>query len=140
MIDHKQLHKPDETPILFVNFREEEFTGYWDKAAYTFAPHESKWLPLWLAMHFSKSIVDAEMNSRKMPTDHSSRESFVAKCIGNTPDKKQDHNDPLGIDILNKNKAAELAKDNKADENVIDKPSKKPGRPKKSDEEAFEGK
>lgn len=131
MIDNKQVHKPNETPILFVNFRDEEFIGYWDKKSYKLAPHESKWFPFWLALHFSKSLVDEEMNQRKLPTDHSSRESYVAKCIGNEPGSKEDSEDPLGIEILNKNKAAEA--------------KKKIGRPKKedkkdSDEDSFEGK
>ena len=138
MIDNRQVHKPDDTPILFINFRDEQFIGYWDKKPYHFAPKEQKWLPLWLALHFSKHIVDDEMNARKLPTDHSSRESFVAKCIGNKPGQKEDNSDPLGIEILNKNMNAEKEKKTEP---------KKPGRPKKEAEkqpsseiDEFEGK
>lgn len=132
MIDNKLTQKPDDTPILFVNFRDEEFTGYWDKKAYTFAPHETKWLPRWLANHFVKSLVDDEMNERKLPTDHSSRASFVAKAIGDIKENKEMSEDPLGIEALNKNKQAEIERE---------VPKNKGGRPKKVvEEDSFEGK
>lgn len=132
MIQQTNVIKANETPILFVNFRNESFTFHWDKVPYTLEAKETRWLPFWLAEHAAKHLVDIEMNERKLPTDHHSRESFIAKCIGNTPaDGKQ--NDPLGIDTLNKNMNAKM------------QPTKKVGRPKKqtvanSDEETFEGK
>lgn len=126
MIEKTQIHKPNETPILFVNFRDEEFTGQWDSKEFKFAPKETRWLPFWLAVHFAKHLVNDEMNARKIRTDDPSRESFVAKCIGNEPEKKNE-DDPLGIEILNRNMESE---------------KKKVGRPKKetkTEEETFEG-
>lgn len=128
----QQVHeKPNDTPILFVNFRSVPFEVKWDgKVQATLAPQETRWLPFWLAEHAAKHLVDDEMNDRKLPTDHHSRESFIAKCIGNKPGEKNE--DPLGIKVLNENMAkAEVPK--------------KVGRPKKemasiSDESKFEGK
>jgi hypothetical protein len=143
MIDAKLTHKPNETPILFINFRDKEFIGYWDKVPYKFASKESKWLPFWLAFHFSKSLVDEEMNSRKLPTDHSSRESFVAKCIGNKPTEQGHKDDPLGIEILNKN-MAEKEKEPKEAPKKMGRPKKKavtePSSEVHSEEDSFEGK
>ena len=144
MIDAKLTHKPNETPILFINFRDEEFTGYWDKISYHFNPKESKWLPFWLALHFSKAIVDEEMNSRKLPTDHSSRESFVAKCIGNKPEAKGQVEDPLGIEILNKNMAEKPKEVGEVKKNKGGRPKQlavtEPSSEVHSEEDVFEGK
>ncbi len=132
MIQHTNIIQPNETPILFVNFRNESFTFHWDKVPYTIAAKETRWLPFWLAEHAAKHLVDIEMNERKIPTDHHSRESFIAKCIGNKPGENT-KSDPLGIDILNKNMNAKT------------EVPKKLGRPKKDtvknlEEESFEGK
>ncbi len=105
MIQHKDIIKPNETPILFVNFRNETFTFSWDSIPYTLEPKESRWLPYWLAQHAAKHLVDIEMNERKIPTDHHSRETFVAKCIGNKP-QEVNTSDPLGLEVLNKNMEA----------------------------------
>ena len=143
MIDNKLTHKPDDTPILFVNFRDVEFTGYWDKKPYTFAAHESKWLPRWLANHFVKSLVDDEMNERKMPTDHSSRSSLVAKAIGEAAQNIETDEDPLGIEALNKKKQVEAQKEQPTLTTLetSKEVAKKSGRPKKVVvEEEFAGK
>lgn len=128
MLQNKDLIKPNETPILFVNFRNEAFTFSWDKVPYTLEAKETRWLPFWLAEHAAKHLVDIEMNEREIPTDHHSRESFTAKCIGNKPEQTVKA-DPLGLEVLNNNMNAKSE--------IIDAP-KKTG--KKVKEEAFEGK
>lgn len=138
MIQQQNVNKPNETPILFVNFRTESFTFRWDNVPYTLQAKETRWLPFWLAEHAAKHLVDIEMNERKLPTDHHSRESFIAKCIGNKPSEKA-ASDPLGLEVLNNNMNAKTGEE-----------PKKPGRPKKkvqiplntvlSDEDSFEGK
>lgn len=128
MIDKQNQIKPNETPILFVNFTNEEFIGRWDgKDVCKLGSKETLWMPYWLAVHCAKHLVDREMNSKKLPTDHSSRESFIAKCIGNKPEEKQSDSDPLGLEVLNKNMEAKPEPE---------APAKKRGRPK---EEEFEG-
>lgn len=136
MIQHQDIIKPNDTPILFVNFRSEPFTFHWDKIPYTLEAKETRWLPFWLAEHAAKHLVDIEMNEKKIPTDHHSREMYIAKCIGNKPGENNSA-DPLGIETLNKNMNA------KTEPPVKPEATKKAGRPKKetvSDESMFEGK
>ena len=129
MIQNKDVIKPNETPILFVNFRDEVFNFAWDSVPYTLAAKETRWLPFWLAEHAAKHLVDIEMNERKVPTNHFSRETFMAKCIGNKP-QETNKKDPLGLEVLNNQMNAKT-----------EEAPKKTGRPKKiKDEESFEGK
>lgn len=143
MIDQKNVIKPNETPILFVNFRDKEFIGYWDKKEIKLAPKETRWMPYWLATHCAKILVDDEMNTRKLATDHFSRESYVAKCIGNKPpeDGAQD-NDPLGLEILNRN-MEELSKKKAEPETQKEEKPRKEKKKKigvEVEEDSFEGK
>lgn len=77
------------------------------------------------------------MNDLKIPTDHHSREIYAAKCLGNKPGEVKKE-DPLGLDILNRNMKE------KEKEQPLEHPVKKSGRSKKevkgSDESSFEGK
>lgn len=135
MIQQQTLIKPNETPILFVNFSEETFEVKWDgKIACTIEPKATYWLPFWLAEHAAKHLVDREMNKLEIATDHHSRESFVAKCIGNKP-QKVNEGDPLGVGVLNKNMNAKTKEDSPKTK-LSKKESVKVG----SDEDAFEGK
>ncbi len=131
MVQQQNINKPNETPILFVNFRNEQFTFFWDKVPYTLEAKETRWLPYWLAEHAAKHLVDIEMNDRKIPTDHHSRESYMAKCIGNKPEEVKKE-DPLGIEVLNKNMNAKVEAKTEA------KKAKK--KEVKSEEDTFEGK
>jgi hypothetical protein len=139
MIDNKSIIQPNTTPILFVNFSDENYEIKWDgKVQATLEGKESRWLPFWLAVHASKALVDREMGKRSLASDHFSREDYVAKCIGNKPEEKNDNSDPLGIEALNKNMSP-----NQETKEVIEQPKKKMGRPKKSEvpkeEDKFEG-
>lgn len=147
MIDKTvSIIKPNTTPVLFVNWREKDFDGVWDKVVTTIKAGESIWIPFWLAEHFAKHLVDDYMNDQKLPTDHHTRESFVSKCIGNKKElleNKEKNDDPLGIKALNKN----MNKQESKSESKPEAPRR--GRPKKvievnpsssSDEETFEGK
>lgn len=140
MIDNKTVIQTNTTPILFVNFSDSPYEIKWDgQVQRTLNPKESQWFPFWLAEHAAKHLVDREMNLLKLATDHHSRETFMAKCIGNKPPEKgAKTSDPLGLEALNRNMAE---KESKPDEIL----PKKSGRPKKikevsTDEDSFEGK
>lgn len=137
--------KPNTTPVLFVNWSDESFTGVWDKIETTIDAGESLWTPFWLAEHFAKHLVDREMNKKKIPTDHFTRETYVSKCIGNKKELEAGikNDDPLGIKLLNNNANSNIDPDNKPSE----QPKPRRGRPPKNiaitepvKEESFEGK
>lgn len=140
MIEKSAVHKPNTTPILFINWTEEAFNVVWDgKVEAKLAPGETFWLPFWLANHAAKHLVNRELDRMGVPTDHFSRDTYVAKCIGNLSDAEtnETNDDPLGIRALNANKQVEKAVEPKAEE--VEKP--KVSRKKKvAEEDSFEGK
>lgn len=139
MIEKAAVHKPNTTPILFINWTEEAYNVVWDgKVEAKLAPGEKFWLPFWLANHAAKHLVDRELNRLGLPTDHFSRETYVAKCIGNLSDAetKETNDDPLGIKALNANRQIEKPEEPKEE---VEKP--KVSRKKKvTEEDTFEGK
>ena len=105
----------------FHNYSTEDFTGFWDKVAYTVKAGETIMLPGFLADHIAKHFVDREMmkeNKVVALNSEFSRKPYLDKCF-------------VGESIAVHN---ELEAEVKALNEVVEKPKNKGGRPKKTEE------
>lgn len=84
--------------LLFTNWTDEDFTGYWDGVPYPIKKGQSVYFEDWKARHFAKHLVDREMNKLGKATNDPSRELLVQKCFGESVEIKAES------DILNMNK------------------------------------
>lgn len=132
----------------FINWTEEEFTGYWDGKSKTFQPGERKWMPDYLARHLAKHLTNREllrtrpdgtlvhkdgdkMTSPKKPEEVPMFMNLFNKAY--VPDtetddeelgSKKDDIDAL-IDAANKNRGERIAKKGKGTKEVKEpKPAK----------------
>lgn len=63
----KIMNKPFQpvvTIVKFHNWTDQEFTGYWDKVPYHFAPGESSKMEDWKAEHFATHLTDQFLHSQ----------------------------------------------------------------------------
>jgi hypothetical protein len=60
--------------VLFVNFSDEAFTGYWNSVPETFAPGQSKHMQDWLARHYAKHLANRELLKAGLETHTSPKE------------------------------------------------------------------
>lgn len=67
---------------LFTNWTSEDFAWTYGGVAYTFKAGQSIYLQDYLARHFTKHLVDKELNREKLPTNHHTRGEFERKCYG----------------------------------------------------------
>jgi len=97
--------------VLFVNFTDEDFVHSWNSVTYTFKAGTSMYLEPWLAEHFSKHLVDREinkLNDGKKPLDEiridnqQLRNSFLEKCV-KTVETKATGDAQLKTELLNLN-------------------------------------
>lgn len=105
---------------LFVNFSNEDFTGYWDSTPYRIKSGQEILLEDWKADHFAKHLVDRELQKDGKQVNDQGRDSFIAKCFPPMVENEEMADMPEETKLLNQRK--------------------KPGRPKKEEkEESFEG-
>jgi len=91
-------NKPFQPPVsivTFFNFTDQEFTGYWDKTPYHFAPGEKMRMEDWKAKHFAKHLADQFCFSMNKP-NRRKEQAFIdimakaiiagdGRTIANTP-------------------------------------------------------
>lgn len=53
-----------ERRFVFTNWTDEEFKGYWDKREYVFKAGDVRELPMYLAYHFCKHLIDRELHKQ----------------------------------------------------------------------------
>lgn len=74
-----------EQEIIFTNFTDEDFEGRWNEAInhkkWTLKSGKSYYLPFYLAEHFAKHLVDRELDKKKLPTNHFTRQELMDKCV-----------------------------------------------------------
>ena len=151
---------------LFVNFTEEDFTGFWDGRAKKIAAGESMYMPNYLARHFAKHLANRELlrkddkgkslypngdkfTSPKRPGDVPQFMSLFNQAY--KPDEEEDvgeESDDIDelIDVANKNRKKATKKKAKPKSKSKASPKKKSPAPKissdllESEEDEFEGK
>lgn len=64
----------------FHNFSTEDFTWKWDGIAYTFKAGQTMFIEDFKAEHFTRHLVDREMNRLNLPTNGPGRAELEAKC------------------------------------------------------------
>ena len=136
------------TTAKFVNFTEEEFTGYWDGKPHVYPAGASEFMPDYLAKHFAKHLVNREllrvnkdgtllykdgdkMTSPKEPKDVPLFMKFFKKaCIEEEEEDKEQETTALDtiIDSDNKNRTVTVEGnigigENKSDDNEIEAPN-----------------
>lgn len=74
-----------EQEIIFTNFSDEDFDGRWNESinhkVWRLKAGKSYYLPFYLAEHFAKHLVDRELDKKKLPTNHFSRQQLLDKCV-----------------------------------------------------------
>ena len=73
--------------VIFRNWTKKDFTHIWNGVPYSFKVGEEMYLELPLAEHFACHLIDRELNDKKLPTNHFSRQELIDKCLV-TPDEK----------------------------------------------------
>jgi hypothetical protein len=126
-------HIIEDKTVLFTNWTDEDMTETWDKKPFTVKKGESKYLPLYLAIHLGKHLVDRELNKQGLPTNHFSRIDLEKKCI-QIDDKKDLNSVEAEIDLLNQSQ-----KQNEIDPEENLKKTAKPKKAQVVPEEEFEG-
>lgn len=86
--------------ILFTNYSPEDFTWNWDSTPYSFKAGSSVMLPAYLARHFTKHLVDREMQKVGLTVNHFSRKNYEAKCLTEEPIEAVNA-EKLKVDIMN---------------------------------------
>ena len=89
--------------ILFTNWTDEDFIGYWDSISYPIKKGQSIYLEDWKAKHFAKHLVDRELNKEGKPTSDPMRVGLEAKCFGESEEVKSE------VEIENLNKSSEIS-------------------------------
>ena len=139
---------------LFVNFTNEDFTGFWDGIGKNIKAGESLYMPDYLAKHFAKHLTNRELikkntkegetsTSPKKPEDVPAfmelfNKAYIPEEDETITQEKDDIN--VQIEVANKNKRKELKETKKQDPNgpqVILSPDFEEGEDK---EEGFEDK
>ena len=144
---------------LFVNFTNQEFTGYWNGKGRTYPPGAQEYLPDYLAQHFATHLTNREllrtdasgslihkggdkMTSPKKPQEvplfmELFNKAYLADNIADNIDDIGDKNDDLNalIDTTNKNRAKKLAKVEAKIKNTP--PLSSPRQPKPQEDENF---
>lgn len=90
--------------ILFTNYTDRDFTWTWDSEEYLFKAHQSVMLPAHLANHFTKHLVDREMQLKGLTVNHFSRKDFVKKCLTEAPIEATSQG-KLEVELMNPEKA-----------------------------------
>src|SRR5258708_39392894 len=73
--------------VMFHNFSNQPFSWMWDKVQYDFDPGQTVHMEDWKAEHFTKHLVDREMNRLGVKTDDFGRRKLEKKCI-TIPEKR----------------------------------------------------
>ncbi len=148
---------------LFINFTDQEFTGYWNGKGRAYPPGVSEYMPDYLAQHFAKHLVNREllrsnpsgqmiykdgdkMTSPKFPEQFPIyMELFNKAYISDNldaPGENQDNLDSL-IASANKNRSAAIKAKSKIEvkpqvkpQNVKE-PLNKPRNPKPQEDEKY---
>ena len=139
---------------LFVNFTNEDFTGFWDGTGKNIKAGESLYMPDYLARHFANHLTNRELikkntkagetsTSPKKPEDVPAfmelfNKAYIPEEVETITQEKDDIN--VQIEVANKNKRKELKETKKQDPNgpqVILSPDFEEGEDK---EEGFEDK
>ena len=81
MVEEVKEESTFET-IPFTNFSSEDFVGLWDKQSYFVKAGETKSYPEWLAIHFTKKLVDREMQKDGKTIIDESRLEYEKKVLG----------------------------------------------------------
>lgn len=112
--------------VKFTNWTTEDFTWTWAKVPYTFEAGKSYTIFDYLARHFAKHLAERELNQQnKESYFNPEKQIMMDKAIGETQFEAPDEA---------KMSMQEIPKT----ETIEEKPVKKMGRPKKT-EEVFEG-
>lgn len=97
----------------FHNFSNEDFTWKFDGIEYTFKAGQTMFLEDFKVVHFTKHLVDREMNRAKLPTNHQTRTTFEAKCVPSdevvTPREALDINEKAKVVVKAKKAEVEFA-------------------------------
>jgi hypothetical protein len=131
--------------ILFTNWTDEDFSWKWDGVIYEFPAKQSIHLPEYQAEHFSKHLVDREMNKLKIRVNDPIREELKKKCFSGESMEAQDEAS-LQVRIANAKKEAKeeekSMRTKKGDDEDIKEEAKarKQLRKKLEEEDKFEGK
>lgn len=85
MLPTQQQIRDREQEIIFTNWTEEDFVGTWNFSKnhrlYRVKAKTSVYLPFYMAETFANHLVDEELNRRKLPTNHASRQQLMDQCI-----------------------------------------------------------
>ena len=72
----------EQKAVLFTNWTNEDFEWAYGGVLYAFKAGQSIYLQDYLAEHFTKHLVDRELNKDKLPTNSHLRAEYEAKCYG----------------------------------------------------------
>lgn len=111
--------------VLFVNFSDEAFTGYWDSQAYKFAPGQTMYMEDWKAKHFAKHLVNRELLKAGQETHTSPKEKngviddiffleLFNKAVIDNEEAEEAPASVIETEIINKNAKAKKAAPKKA--------------------------
>lgn len=125
----------NNTAVLFHNWSDEDFDYTWDSNRFSFPAGSSMYLEAYLAHHFTKHLVDREMNKAGIPTDHHTRGEYEAKCLGNVIESKSEVESKTAI--LNENADLGITPEAPAEEKV-EVVEEKPKKGKKAKKDEFE--
>lgn len=71
------------TATRFTNFSKKDFNGIWDKEEFLIKAGESVMLQTYLASHFAKHLIDRELTTQGIPTNHKvKRNEMLDLCLG----------------------------------------------------------
>ena len=111
--------------VLFVNFSDEAFTGYWDSQAYQFAPGQTMYMEDWKAKHFAKHLVNRELLKAGLETHTSPKEKngviddvyfleLFNKAVIDSEEAEDVPESMIETEVINKNKKAKKVVPKKA--------------------------
>jgi hypothetical protein len=76
--------------VMFTNWTQEDFTGFWDKKPTLIKTGEMIVLPRYLASHFANHLSDRECNNANKPTIGEFKEECIKKCLSDIGEALQE--------------------------------------------------
>lgn len=110
------MQKELNTAVIFRNYTSRDFSETWDGIGYVFKAGQDTYMELWKAIYFAKHLIDRELTKDGfMTNDQAKRRELEMKCV---------------LFPTEEVKSEEIL-----DKNMKEEAKKRPGRPKKIQEE-----
>lgn len=103
----KNTYQPVVTIVKFLNWTEQDFTGFWDKVPYHFAAGESSKMEDWKAEHFARHLTDQYLHSKGLEArrKEDSYKALMRKAVIRSENAPTSHNQgemsKLSTELLN---------------------------------------